>query len=742
MAWQKRARIGVAVFGIACAGVVYTALGQRRAPAPVTAVRRLDPKALLESTAGLLKQVRGVKEDFKITFDRQLTYENGRSKLFGVHVERKGGDRDFHVSADEAEAGDNQRVLQLSGNTKLTASDGFTLATDRAVFNRDEEVVRSEGKVTFGKARMSGYGSGTTYNQRADVLSIAKDAHVEIHDEQNRLVLDFNAGAATLDRMQDLLTLDGTVHVVRDQQTIEADHAVAHMDSEDQYITLLELRGNARVQGTGGSLDAMSARDMDLHYTADGKTLERVVLTGGAGIALTGDHGAPGRTITGDSVDLQLAEDGSLTHVTAMDPMVVRLTLPASEGTPARRIQARTLDGTGAPGKGLTNARFTDAVEFREDAQKGGNGARTVRARTLDTTLTDASVGDAVFTGSVRFEEQGLTAGAAELRYRPDAGVLQLNGADAGGGPRVEDDQITVNAQAITLTLQGRRMTATTAVKTTLRPHKEAAPSSAGSASSEDATRLPGLLKQDEPANVNAEQLQYDGAAGRAQYTGGATLWQGETSIRADGITIDQQSGDMVATGSAVARLALDTGESVGQASEIRYEDARRMITYAPAPAKARQEATPQTASAKDAEKGGSTRSPAAAQASQPHLSGPQGDLRADRIELFLAQGEGRLDHLEAYGNVTMAVDPGTSTRRTATGGRLTYRAATEQYDITGTASAPVKVVESCREITGKTLTFYKSADRITVDGNDEIRTQTKSSGPCQQSAAPRASRP
>ena len=49
-----------------------------------------------------------------------------------------------------------------------------------------------------------------------------------------------------------------------------------------------------------------------------------------------------------------------------------------------------------------------------------------------------------------------------------------------------------------------------------------------------------------------------------------------------------------------------------------------------------------------------------------------------------------------------------------------------------------VKVVDECRETTGKTLTFFKSTDRIIVDGLDELRTQTKSSGPC---ATPPAAR-
>ena len=91
---------------------------------------------------------------------------------------------------------------------------------------------------------------------------------------------------------------------------------------------------------------------------------------------------------------------------------------------------------------------------------------------------------------------------------------------------------------------------------------------------------------------------------------------------------------------------------------------------------------------------------------------------------------------------VTTTVDAGTPTRRTATGARLTYRAANEEYQMVGTATAPVRVAESCRETTGKTLTFYKSADRITVDGNQEIRTETKSGGGCTSSSSPRSSRP
>ena len=164
---------------------------------------------------------------------------------------------------------------------------------------------------------------------------------------------------------------------------------------------------------------------------------------------------------------------------------------------------------------------------------------------------------------------------------------------------------------------------------------------------------MPGLLKQDKPASVNAAALEYDGAAGKATYTGAVTLWQGDTSLRADTITIDQQKGDLVATGNAVLRLSLENGESVGQAHEIRYDDERRLVTYlSPPPSTSRGTSTPPRA-AQAGRIGAAPTRP-----SQPHLNGPQGDLSADRLELFLAEDVSALDRLEAYDRVTTTGSP------------------------------------------------------------------------------------
>jgi lipopolysaccharide export system protein LptA len=115
----------------------------------------------------------------------------------------------------------------------------------------------------------------------------------------------------------------------------------------------------------------------------------------------------------------------------------------------------------------------------------------------------------------------------------------------------------------------------------------------------------------------------------------------------------------------------------------------------------------------------------------QAFVQGPQGELQAWRIEMVLTDDAGKAERLEAYDEVNLRVD-----KRRASGDRLTYYAEDERYVITGSAAAPVCVVDPDRASTGRRLVFYRSADKILVDGNEETRTQTKSGGACTSSPA------
>ena len=120
---------------------------------------------------------------------------------------------------------------------------------------------------------------------------------------------------------------------------------------------------------------------------------------------------------------------------------------------------------------------------------------------------------------------------------------------------------------------------------------------------------------------------------------------------------------------------------------------------------------------------GPSYRVPAAGKLVQ--VNGPQGNLSAVRIDMVLNKEDGRADRLEAYQQVTARIDT-----KTATADRLTYLAATDQYDMVGAERVPVlvldRVADRCRQMSGKTLTYYKTDNRIVVDGK-ELRQQSTS---------------
>ena len=457
----------------------------------------------------------------------------------------------------------------------------------------------------------------------------------------------------------------------------------------------MELRGQSRMTGAksgAGGLEALSGRDIDLSYLPDGQTLEHVLVTGDAAIQLAGESGHAGRRITATVVDLGLGPDGSSpTALTARQN--VELTFPAEPGVPARTIFAQTLDGAGQAGRGLTQVRFSGSTRFRE---RGPEVDRDARSATLQAELAPglASIDEALFSGAVRFTDRQMIATAATARYAVTKGTLALSGSEPGmEAPRVVNEQIAVNATRIDVTLSGPHLTAAGAVKSELSPNK-----SHQTANARESKR-PSMLKADQPVIVTSEQLSYDSTAATAAYVGNAQLYQGETVIKGATILVDERTGDLTATGPVTTTTALEQEgkdqrrervRSVASAADFAYEETLRRATYT----------------------------------GEAHMIGPQGDMTADKIELYLKPSGDELERAEGYENVTLR-----DRNRKTTGGRLTYFSADERYVVTG---APVTIVDQCgRVTTGKTLTFYKATDRVVVDGNEQFRTQTKGVATC-----------
>jgi len=696
--WQRRARVLVAVFAIAFAGAVFFAFRRQPARAAPPQLAHLDPKAVVESTAGHVVQVKGTRQNVAVDFEKQVTYKDGSSKLLNIKVtttDRHDG-RVFTLTGREGQITENPSAYTVHGDVRLVAQDGLTAATEHAAYSEANGMLHAPGAASFAKGRFAGTGVGMIYDKNKDTITILDRTVIHVGpDEKGAGATEVTCATATFARREKFIRFERGVKIVRGGQTTETDEAIAHLSDDEKRIERVELHGAARMvesAAAAGALQALSGRDMDLKYRGNEQVLEHALITGGAAIHVAGDPGSAGRQIAAATVDVTLGPDGETpTALTGRD--AVELTFPAEPGAAARSIHANLLDARGEPGRGLTSARFTGNVDYREQA---ADAQRTAKSNTLDVALKPGmgDIEEANFAGAVRFAEGALTARAASARYIVPSGTVELTGSEPPPGaatPHVVNEQIAVDATRINLTLAGPKMIATGNVKSVLQPQKQSA------------TKLPAMLKQDQPVNVVGDTLDYDGTISKAIYTGNAQLWQGDTSIRGARVVVDDKSGDLAASGGAgpvMTSVMLDqqnatTKEkervrSLGTSKEFVYEDASRRATYT----------------------------------GDAHLSGPEGDMTAPRIELYLKPSGDELERAEAYENVTLHE----SGRRT-TGTRMTYFADTERYEVSG---SPVLVVDECGgETVGRTLTFDKTHDTTVLDGKKQFRTQSKGAAKC-----------
>jgi lipopolysaccharide export system protein LptA len=641
-------------------------------------------------------------EDVRVEYQRQLTYRDGSTKLLGVKVstDDRGDGRSFVVTGKEGDVTKGESGVMLSGDVQLVEKDGFTARTVRASYNNTDGLVRAPGPVDFFHGRLSGSGQGMTYDKNTDTLTLLDRAIVHMApDARGSGGAEVTAGTAMFARREQIVRFDRSVRIVRDGQVITADTGVAHLTANEERVDSLELHGNAKIAGamaSAGGLKGLGGQNVTLTYAADGEALQHAVIAGDASIEIAGEAGKAARQISAGTIDIMLAADGSTpTGLTARD--AVQLTLPPETGGIARTIKAASLDADGEPGRGLTKARFTGNVDYREKSATVDRDARSARLE-VGLTAGFSAFDQAAFSGGVRFADPKFFGTAAAVKYVVDDGSLDMTGSEPGiPVPHVSTDQLTVDATRIEVVLGGPTMHATGNVKSVVDPPKKPEKSSGQTAPE---TRIPSMLKQDQPVKVTAASLRYDGTTSRATYEGMSQLWQGDTSIKGDVVGIDSRTGDLWASGSVVTTMMLDQMDkdkkkervrNMGASKEFKYEDAMHLATYT----------------------------------GEVHLNGPSGDIIAEKFEAYLKESGEELERAVAH-DTTNSLALREQGRKT-TGTHLTYTSADEIYVVTG---LPVTIVDQCgRETKGRTLTFHKSTDTIQVDGNDRARTQTKGGG-------------
>ena len=696
--WQRRARLLAAAVAIGGAVATYWMTGTRQAPPPPPPVTELPPAVTARTTAGEAEQTSGARQDFSLTFKEQVTYSDNRTVASDLKVtvrQREG--QTFLIAGREGTVGAGQSSVALDGDVVLTGHDGLTARSESATYADGEGIVRAPGPVTFERAKTHGAGIGFTFDKRRDVLSILEKATAHVEDSAEG-VMDLSGGTFVNARRDRFMQLQPDARVQRPGQTIAADELIVYLFPDRDEPDAMELRGHASIAGTRGfgNLRAIRGATINIDYADDGRTVQHLTVAGQASLVLAGSTPkAPGQQLAAEWIDIAMGPDGAITNLVARERLLV--TLPPDGAAPARTIRATELTGDGVAGAGLTAMRFTGGVDFREGGTAKTPAARTATSSTLTLALNASGGADrATFAGDVAFTDGTLKAIAAEARYFMIDDRLQLIGAP-GASPRVTDTGLEVSATDIAIGLATNAVSAKGSVSSVMQP--------AASRSGTGTGKTPALLAGDQPLFAAAEALEYDSQARRATYTGKARLWQGATDIRAATVALDEQKGDLSASGGVTSTLALAAATpatpgapargTIARGQTMSYDDTARTATYS----------------------------------TGAQMSGPEGDLSADRIVLALAAAERSLERIEGAGTVVARID-----QRDARGATLKYFASDSRYVMTG---APVTFTEECRVTTGRTLTFFGTAGKLIVDGNEAARTVSKGGGRCTPTPPP-----
>ncbi|MEZ5290132.1 MAG: LPS export ABC transporter periplasmic protein LptC [Vicinamibacterales bacterium] len=687
--WRRRGRVLAGAVAVGVAVVAYVASGSRRTLAPPPPVTPLPPAATAQVSGGNATKTSGERRDFTVDFAEQTTYSDGRTVATGltVNATARNGKR-FVITGREGTVGQGQSSVTMTGDVVMTSADGLVAKTEAATYADGEGILRAQGPVTFERGATHGSGVGFHYDRNRDAMSILDKTTAHVAGAGADGDMDITAGAFTDARRDRYMRLEREAVIVRPAQTLAGDEVMVYLLPDTDEPDVMELRGSARILGREGfgSLREMTGRDINVDYGDDGRTVEHVTVAGDAVIVMAGGGGQPGQRLAAEWVDIALGADGAITRLVARERLVV--TLPGDGAAPARTIRAAELTGDGAAGTGLTAMQFAGGVDFTESAP-GGGAARQARSPSLTVALSPTGAAEAAtFVGGATFEDGTLRARAPEARYAMARDTLELVGRQNQPKPTVTDTGLQVDATSLVIALATNGLTATGAVSSVMEP-------ASARGGSGDAT-TPALLDATQPLMASAGALEYDSQARKAVYSGKARLWQGGTTINAERVVLDESKGDLAASGGVTSTLTLAAAEAatppratIARADTMDYVESTGTATYTKA----------------------------------AQMSGPEGDLTADRIALVVARADRSLERIEGYGSVAARVSA-----RDARGDRLTYHAGDGRYVMTG---APVRFTEECRVTTGRTLTFFGTAGKLIVDGNEATRTVTKGGGRC-----------
>ena len=682
------------------------------------------------------------------------------------NITAKGGVQiDLQANPAGVSAPDQATPKELKNPIHLTTSD--------LVFNRDSGDASTNSRVDFQTPQATGWAVGVQYSAKSKTLTLASQIHVTLSGQDaasifaahgtitrdpREVILDHarmerESGTLQSDQATFFLGTENEVERVvatgnvnaesaaqqEDQMTARADNAELLLVSKQNLLRTATLTGHVHVerigsrpmQGDAGRviLDFLGQNQLQNVHAADGVRLAQH----GASANTSGANSSPQNfDITAPIIDFFVVDGRRLDRAQTSGAAQITITTAANQNSTSESAQSTVITA------GRFDAKFTATAEgqSRLTSFHGAPNAKIVNlapglpdrvstSQTLDATfLPEGGIASITQQGSVAYTdnqppEKRTQAWADKALYTPIDQILLL-----AGKPRVADGGMITTANTIRINRVTDDAFADGNVKSTYSDLKEQ-PNGA-------------LLASSSPIHVTAAKMTAHNSPAIALYEGNARLWQDANIIEAPSIQFDRERRSLVAQGNTTQPVSTvlveekldhpsdaDTGKSESAKPQHRGENKSNKKTEE----KLDQDSPVTITSAKltyaDDDR-------------QAHYTGgvtAKGtgfEATADEMDVYLLprsqastsqslSAPGRLDRMIAQGHVVIQ-QPG----RRAEGQTLVYTASEDKFVLTG---GPPSIFDAERgKITGVSLTFFRTDDRVLVEGeaSTPVVTQTR----------------
>ena len=643
------------------------------------------------------------------------------------------------------------------------------LKTSDLAFNQQTGDAHTDARVDFQTPQASGWAIGVAYSAKTNILMLESQIHVTVAENNESIF----ATHGRITREPRMIVLDHP-RLERTGGNVEADEAAFFL-GPDNNIERVLATGNVLAKSTGLDDQQLRARADEGEVLLSGKQplLHTATLTGRVHVERLGAQpmqGDAGRVV------MDFSGQDQLQKIHAADG--VRLTQPAAtvsrttaNGSPPQdfAISAPVIDFFVTDGSRLDHAVTSGAAQIaispaQETAssnahmaqrtvvtagrfearfaeisatKRGGKGSsrlasihgepgakivnsgsdvpdRVSTSESLDATFSpEGGISSMVQQGSVAYTDnlppdKRTQAWSGKALYTPADSTLVLS-----DNPRVASRGMVTTAKTIRINRASNDAFADEDVKSSYSQLKEQ-PNGA-------------LLASSSPIHVTANKMTTHGSGALALYEGNARLWQDANVITAPSIQFDRDRRSLVAEGNAAQPVSTDLVQATEQSTpkKVAAKDANTRGKHQERDAAEVVTITSSRLTYTDSERRAHYEGGVVAKGSDFTATAKSADAylvpRSEAANNQQLAAPGRLDHMVAEGNVVIQ-QPG----RKAEGQKLVYTASDDKFFITG---GPPSIFDAERgKITGVSLTFFRSDDRVLVEGkaSTPVVTQTR----------------